>query len=154
MRFLYKIALGIILFQAFLIVITPFFPYTGIDENAKNITNDAEFTKYSNLDSPTGLLQILIDKGGIWGGLVGIIISVAGLGGALITKNYVFIGVGIFLGFLSSFFVMTTTFLMSLSMNLGNNSGVNSVVSVFSICLGLLCLFAVVDMFAPSGAVE
>lgn len=153
MRFLYKIVLGIILFQAFIVLLTPFFAGSYIGDNADNITGDTDYTQYEVNDAGD-LLGILWSFGGIWGGVVGSGIAGIALVTALVTKNYILIGVGLFLGFLSGFFVMTTSFLTGLNQSMGNSAEVNTVISIVSICLGLLCLFAVIDMFAPGRAAE
>ena len=153
MRFVYKITIGIILFQAFLILLTPFFSGSYAADNADNITGDSSYTQYEVNDA-SDLLGILWSSGGIWGGAVGTFVAGLGLITALVTKNYILIGVGLFLGFLSGFFVMTTSFLTSLNQSMGNSAEVNTVISIVSICLGLICLFSVVDMFAPGRAAE
>jgi len=145
--------LGIILFQAFIILLTPFFSGSYIGDNAGDITGDSDYTQYK-VNNAGDLLKILWDFGGIWGGVVTGSIAGLALVTALATKNYILIGVGLFLGFLSGFFVMTTSFLLSLNQSMGNSAEVNTVISIVSICLGLLCLFAVIDMFAPGRAAE
>jgi len=153
MRTIYKIVLGLLLFNGFLALFSPIFneavSTSAIDEGAINIT-DTNMTKYE-LKKPTDIMGIIFTGGmGVWAGAA---VAVVALGFALVTKNYIFIGVGLFVSIIVGLYVNMSVVLTTVG-NVADNIYVSGIITLVGIAIGLLVVFSVIDMFAPGAARE
>ena len=151
MRTVYKIVMGLMLFNAFLTVFTPFFN-TGLGDKAVDYTTDENATRYNPV-SPGSIMLAVFGFGNIhaWGAasIVSLIVLAGGIIVALATKNYVYIGVTLFVSIVIG---MYTSFSVAIS-GIGadvNNVYVTAIIAIVGLAIGLLVVFNVVDMFAPS----
>jgi len=150
-RVVYKILLGLFLFNAVFALTSPIFN-TGYGADAKGVDDsDVALFDISSMDAGSFLSYIFTH----WDLLTALgIISVAG--GVLLTfatKNLVFIGVGVFVGVLTGMYSMFLSFISQLGAA-QHSVYVTGIISIVSASIGILLLIAVVDMFAPSSATE
>ena len=150
MRVPYKYVLALLLFNAFFALFTPFFG-TGID-NAVSYDDD-DVQSYS-LNSPADFLTHMFSFGNAWEfttiALVTVFTTIAGFTAALATKNYVYIGVGLFVSIITAMYVRFSVILGSL--NTTGNTYVTALISIVGIAIGVMVMFNIVDMFSPSPA--
>jgi len=143
MRIQYVLLLGLILFQGVFTSFSTVFPYTAVSETIP----EGDYSEY-NVTQSGDFGGMLFDIFIHWG--VGGLIAIGGLGAAILTKNYVFIGVGLFIGILSTLYIETWRILSPI--NVTGNPLIGSVIALLAIAIGILTIFSLVDMFAPQGA--
>lgn len=156
MRTIYTLIMGLVLFNAFLVVFGPYFNISAI-ENAAIDVNDENMSVYdprNTGDQGYGvtLLTRVFSFGDTWSGLIGgVLISLIGIGVALATKNYIYIGVTLFLGLVVGTYIQMSSVIYSIGAGISDQYGiVQGILAATGIAIGLLIAFAVVDMFAPS----
>ena len=149
MRVVYKILLGLFLFNAVFALTSPIFN-TGYGADAKGIDDpDVAMFDISSINVET-FLDFIFDN---WmlittATLIGVAI---GVGGTLLTKNLAFIGVGLFVGVLTGMYSMFLSFISQLGAS-QNNVYVTGVIAIVSVGIGILVMYSVIDMFAPAPA--
>jgi len=150
MRFLHQILIGLIVFNAMLIMTTPFFPITYEGETpygAKNITADTNITQYQefNID----IWDLLFGEHGA-GGVLGLIVGGAvGAGIAWATKSPIPIGACAFGGFVSGMFLGTWSVLNKIT----QNGYINGLIGIIGIILGILIAITIIEsLMGQAGA--
>ena len=136
MKFVYFIILGLVIFNGCLIFTSSIFE-TSMDESA------TDYSSYQ-LKNPGDIINILTNNAsiGAWG-----ILTLAGIIAALALKNYIFIGVGIFLGLVTALYIGASSVLF----NISDNAYVHSIITLIGIVIGILVLYNVVEMFTGQG---
>ena len=151
MRTVYKIVMGLMLFNAFLTVYNPFFN-TGLADHAVDYTSDPSITRY-NPASPTDIMLAIFGFNNLhaWGAgsIVSLIVLAGGILVALATKNYVYIGVTLFISIVVGLYTQMSVAISGIGADI-SNIYVTAVITIVAIAIGLLLVFNVVDMFAPS----
>jgi len=136
MKFVYFIILGLVIFNACLILTSSIF----------NTSMDASATDYGSyqLKNPGDVVGILFNSNSItaWGviGLTGVLLAIG-------TKNYVFVAVAIFLGLVTALYIGASSVLF----NISDNAYVHSIITLIGIVIGILVLYNVVEMFTGQG---
>jgi len=145
MKFLYKVILGLLLFNSILLLFSGFFPTDTSQYNAINITEDADYNEYKI----TGDI-FKLDSYGIYLG-VGSVISFTLIGviAAYAFRSPVPVGAGLFSSLVSSLWISTSSVLSSL--NLTSNPIISGMISLIGICIGVLCFIAIIEMFSGTG---
>ncbi len=148
MRAIFKLMLGLMLFNA---VFTLYGPIFNVSETAQGVElDDPEITKYSIDKMDVGKFLTLIFSNGnalLATGLIGGVSILA----SVLTKNYVFIGVGIFIGVITGIYASFSSIISQLGMGVGQNSPyIMGIITIISIAIGLLAMFNIVDMMAPA----
>jgi len=145
MKFIYKITLGLLLFNSILLLFSGFFPTDTSQYNAINITEDADYNEYKI----TGDIFSL-DTSGVYLG-VGSVISFTLIGviAAWAFKSPVPVGAGLFSGFLTSLYVSSSSVLTGL--NLTSNPIISGVISLVGIGIGVLAFISIIEMFSGTG---
>ena len=154
MRVVYKIVLGLLLFNAFLTLFAPIFntaASTSYSENAVNYSS-TDMTNYTitNVSSMIGLIFNEANYGAL--GTASVIIAAAVIA-AFATKSYVLIGVGLFVSIVIGLYVKMSSIIANIG-NQTNNIYVTGIIVIVGIAIGVLIVFNVVDMFAPASARE
>lgn len=148
MRVPYKYVLGLLLFNVVFALTTPIFN-TGYGDNAVDI-NDPSVSQYNLANMNLGTFVGFIFANAFALMSAGIIVGLATFI-SIATKNYVYIGAGIFLGIVIGMYVGFIDLINTLVMGATqNNPYVMGLVSLLGIALGVVIMFNVVDMFAPS----
>ena len=147
------IIMGLVMFNAFLTVYAPFFSSSSLENEAVPL-DDSEMTDYviNKEQGAVSLLGKIFSFGDTWAGLIGgVLISLIGIGVALATKNYIYIGVTLFLGLVIGTYIQMSSVLYSIAGGINDEYGIiQSILVITGIAIGLLIAFNVVDMFAPS----
>ena len=150
MRVVYKIVLGLLLFNAFLTLFAPVFDAavnTGLSDDA---ASSEEIEAYK----PTGVSGIIgaifsAENLAAWGGSV--IVLAGGILVAIATKNYVYIGVALFVSIVIGLYIKMSSVISAIGLDHGNLY-VTGIISIVGIAIGLIVVFDVIDMFAPAPA--
>jgi len=166
MRFLYKLLLGLFLFNSFLTFFSPVFnaaTNTPLDEQAVDYTDPV----LAQFDPNEGILSmmkaIFVGNTDAWSSFLSIAafvgINTIAIVWALKNKNYVFIGVSLFVSIFISLYIKTSTVITFIGKqaDMGNTTGdllITSIIAIIGVAIGLLLIFSVVDMFAPASARE
>jgi hypothetical protein len=150
MRIVYKIALGLLLFNAFLTLFSPIFN-TAVSENA--IDYEAEDISQYEIKNAGDVMGIIFhsDNIGAWSAVA--IVTIAGIGVAFLTKNYVYIGVTLFVSIIVGLYVKMSSVIAGIGSTYGNIY-VTGLITIIGIAIGLIVIFNVIDMFAPASARE
>jgi len=150
MRVVYKIVLGLLLFNAFLALYSPIFN-TSLSDNTIDYES-SEMQKYKLDNESLDLVGIFLgeNSAGVWSS---VIITGAALLAALALKNYVLIGVGLFVAVVIGLYVEMSSTIANIG-NVADNIYVTGLIAIVGIAIGLLVVFSVIDMFAPASARE
>ena len=158
MRIQYKIVLGLFLFNAFLTLFTPIFSEavdTDIGGHAINYTE----SDLAQFDPKVGIADMMVamfvGKTDAWSSIA-TIVAFAGLNvivfaWCLINKNYVPIGVSLFVSIVISLYIRLSTVIAGINTSHGNYI-ISGIISIVGIAIGIIIMFSVVDMFAPASA--
>ena len=147
MRFIYKILIGLLIFNSMLCLLGVFFtvdnqlPSSGV--NAKNITGDATISgeSYGDVFNLGNLFSF--DKAG--GILFGLSLSV-GVFAAWIIKSPIPIGAGLFSGFILLLYTNTAGVLNTLTPS--GNWVITGLITLIGIIIAILAGFTIIDMFS------
>jgi len=154
MRMLYKIVLGLLLFNAFLTLFSPMFSAavdTGISENAIDYES-SEMTIYTITDAGDILDMIFAEENA--GALAGmVIIGTIAVAAAIFMKQYIIIGVGLFVSIVVGMYVKMSAVIANIG-SATNNVYVSGIITIIGIAIGVFIVFVVIDMFAPGSARE
>ena len=163
MRMVYKIVLGMLLFNAFITFYSPLFNAcvsTPLDDAAMGV-DDANISKYNPTGGIGNIMGIIFsaENFGAWGASA--VILAAGMVGAFVTKNYVYIGVALFVAIVIGLYIKMSAVISKIGTDYGaftiNGIEYNIILGLMTItgiAIGLLVVFSVVDMFAPASARE
>jgi len=148
MRVVYKIVLGLLLFNAFLTLFAPIFS-ASIDENAMDY--EAEDVSQYEIKGIGDIMRIIFheDNIGAWTGIV--VVSIAGIGAAILTKNYIYIGVTLFVSIVVGLYLKMSSVIATIGLQT-DNIYVSGIITIVGIAIGIIVVFSVVDMFAPATA--
>lgn len=144
MRFIYKVLIGLIIFNGVIIAFSSFFPDASESEHAIDVTGDSSISGYGTIDQ------------GLFGSMVADCIAVGGavfglnlLAGILTHQVGLFMGIGAFIAVLSALWSATNGVITSLI----DYPIVNSLVTIIIIVIGVIAVFSVVEMLnAQRGA--
>jgi len=143
LRFVYIVLLGMIIFNGVLISFAQFFPdqTIGLNESATDVDN--EYAKYKGIDSIDQIVYDLIMDGFIFG-IVGAIT-------AILTRNPVFIGVGLFVGIFVSLWGNISQPIVS-ALSYSDIGG--EIYQIFLLVFGIVILLSAVEIFSGQTGVE
>jgi len=147
MRVAYKIVLGLLLFNGFLTLFAPIFNAASgpsIEENVEDIS----IYKIDDVGDVMGLI-FHSDNIGAWSAVA--IITIAGIGVAFLTKNYVYIGVTLFVSIVTGLYIKMSSVIVNIGSDTGNVY-VTGIIAIVGIAIGFIVMFDVIDMFAPAPA--
>lgn len=166
MRIQYKILLGLFLFNAFLAFFSPVFnaaTNNPLDGQAVGYT-DSDLAQFDPNEGIVSMMTaIFVGNTDSWSSFIGVAafigINVITFAWALINKNYVFIGVSLFVSLFISLYIKTFAVisLIGKEADMPNTTGdllITSIIGIIGVAIGLILVFSVVDMFAPASARE
>ena len=141
MRFIYKLLIGLIIFNSMLLLFAGFFPVetTTISESATNITSDSDFTSYQNIGSASTIGNMILTGGGVFAGAVVL--------GILTQQLSIFIGAGSFIGLITALWVGASGVIVPI-LQMADNWIVLAMYSLITVIIGIVAVIAVVEMFA------
>ena len=140
MRFIYKLLIGLLIFNSMLLLFAPFFPVgtTTLSESATNITSDSEFTSYQNIGSANMIGNMIITGGGVFAGAIVL--------GLLTQQLGLFIGAGSFIALIAALWRGASGVIVPI-LQIANNWIVMAMYSLITIIIGIVAVIAVVEMF-------
>jgi hypothetical protein len=144
MRFIYVILIGLIVFNGLLIVFTPLFPGNTYSDSAIDVED--ELSGYEDFSG--SLLSTLI--GNAWAVGIGIF-TFTTIIGALTGHLGLFMGVGAFVSVVCGLWYTTMGVIGSIT---AEYEIVSSIVSIITICIGVIFVFSVVELFTGQKAVN
>ena len=133
MKFIYYVLLGLVAFNAMLVLFAGFFP--NVQVNPVDVTVNATFSPYSGLTSWNGIYSVVAAGAGVFG--VSLII------GALTKNLALWTGIGAFMSFIVGLWTATTE-VMS---NITNYPLVHDLYIVVCILIGIVATASVIEMF-------
>lgn len=140
MRFIYKLLIGLLIFNSMLLLFAPFFPApaTTPSESAVNITSDSDFTSYQNIGSANMIGNMILTGGGVFAGAIVL--------GLLTRQLGLFIGAGSFIALISGLWVGASGVIVPI-LQMANNWIILAMYSLINIIIGIIAVIAVVEMF-------
>ena len=164
MRMVYKIVLGLLLFNAFLTFFAPVFNTAtsrGFNESNSMGLDNNELSKYEPKEGSGYMMELIFGdpddddytSDAAWSAFG--FISVCAIGAALFMKNYVVVGVGLFVAIVTGLYIKTSAVIAAIGLqaDMGNTTGnllVTSIITIVGIAIGVIVMFNVIDMFAPA----
>lgn len=149
MRFVVRILLGLIVFNAILIMTTPFFPIAYEGETpyeAVNVTSDEEYSQYGDFN--IDFWGILFGGGGLGFAAMGVSL-IGGTAWTLYSKDLKPLGIATFAGLITTLFITASSVLYNLSQNVY----VLGLISLIGIIIGILIAFTMAEsMMGQMGA--
>lgn len=143
MKFLYKIVLGLMLFNSILLLFSGFFPTDTDQYDAINITGDSDYQDYKITG---GFFSFGLDSITLGAGAFAVFFSF-GLLASWAMKSPVPIGAGLFSGLIAGLYVGPAVVIY----NLTDNIIVTGIIGIISIAIGVLAFIAIIEMFSGTG---
>jgi len=151
MRFIYTLLLGLIIFQAMIIIVSPFFPSTTYESQTTNIS---ELEKYGNLSSSEEFLEdtfrfSLTDpsQSGQAFGTAAAIFLVSLSAGVLSRNLPIFLGIGGLVSLLTGLWRLTSSFLFSIT----NYPYVRELFTLITIATGIVLVITIIETLTGQG---
>lgn len=139
MRFLYKILLGVILFNACLILFAPIFPLSIEGDKAVDVTEELE--GYGEFSNPADLFGIVDIGAGLTVFGVAIIIG-------YVTKNLpMFIGIGAFMSIFTSLWLVAGDVMVEIT----RYDYVGELFTIVTLCLGIIAVITMGEILTGGG---
>ena len=148
MRNIFKLMLGLLLFNTVFTLYAPIFNTgTGTEGISADNTQASQYN-LADMNIGTFLNMIFLNANAL--AVTGIVSGIA-LTAAIISKNYVYLGVGIFIGIITSMYTTFSGIISQLGTEAtGGNIYVVGIITIIGIAIGVLAMFNIVDMFAPA----
>lgn len=143
MRFLVKLILGMILFNAFIVIFAQFIPNESLTPNAKNITDDYGGYKAQNMGS--AILNVLNPLNNPDSSAIFILLmATGGLAGVLSGRNTpLYLGIALVLGLIIYIFNGTIKIFI---METESYPVVSALLSVMLIIIGIIAILSIGDV--------
>jgi len=146
-----------LIFNAVLIYLSPTFSIQNVapSENSSAVDISTEYGHISpDITNPFVLLfGSGVGVSGLFSGL-GVFISgllaIGGVGALILLKNYILAGALFFSAFLVFLFNATKNVITVIT-NSSGNLIVDSIFTLITICISIIAVFVIIDMFAPGG---
>jgi hypothetical protein len=145
MRFLYKMLIGLILFNSMLMTFSYFFPMSNIESKAHNITGDPTYTSYGNME--TGIFKNMYMSALASGGVIflGSILI-----GAFTGSFNLWVGIGAVVSIFVGLWNMSWGVIKGLT---DSYPVVKDLVFIMSIIIGILAVMSIAEILtAQRGA--
>lgn len=142
MRFIFKVLLGFVIFNAMLIILASYFPELTSSVNAKDVTND--LSAYSNIGQLIG--NILTVSGGTFLAAIAI-----GAGLSRTVNNFPtgsYIGASFIISIILGLWSAVTTPLISLTKSY---TILDQWYNLFTICFGIVAIISISEIFTGKG---
>lgn len=153
MKMIWTILLGMIIFQSLFVSFAPFFASPGSTEGLEEISSSTEGYENMTLSDPAGLLGGIVGFGsGLFGQLAGWLIAgltIVGVVGLILLKNFTAAGMVIFIGFTTWLYGKTAGLFIHLNNQLGGSPFIIALIGLFGVILAALVIIAVINMLSP-----
>lgn len=143
MRFIYKVLIGLIVFNSMLVFLAGFFSINNVNppesSSAINVTSDTTYTGYKIAGE---ILSIDLTTVSI----MGVSITIGAIA-SILMKSPVPVGASLFSGFLALLYVKSAIVIDTI-VGAQNNWILTGIISLVAILIGILATFTIVEMFA------
>ena len=144
MRFIYTLLLGLIIFQAMIIIVSPFFPSTTYESQTANMS---ELEEYGDLSS-SKFLEVMFQEGvGQAFETAGAVFGIALIGGILTRNLPLFLGIGGLVSLLTGLWRLTSSFLFSIT----NYPYVRELFTLITIATGIVLVITIIETLTGQG---
>jgi len=148
MKFFVKLIIGMVLFNAFVLFLTPFFPtHTTISGNAADVTNQVNISKYGAQNNLVSVITnifldptVLIVFTSIFG--IGALVSLVLSGSHNVPLS---IGISIFVAFVASLYMGTIKVFNSLC---EGYPMIYTLLGIITLVIGIYFVFSISEMFS------
>ena len=144
MRFIYKVVLGIMIFNAVLILLAGYFPTSDTIGTPEDITGDSDYTKYK-----LGGTQTIFTFDVVTVTVMGVSIGL-GILGALAIRSTIPLAAGLVGGLVSTLYLGPATILMEIT----QNTIVVGIITLLGILLGIMVGFIVLEWLANQAGAD
>ena len=152
MRFIYKLLIGLILFQGLTVLFTAsyagvsIFPATGYDPSTINVTE--QYGGYTLDRGPIALMGMIFPASALAAmGAIGATSLILGL----LAKSIVPLGAGAFVAIITGLYIGASGILFNIDPT--NNPIISGLITIVGIVIGIIVVFSVAEMFVgQSGA--
>jgi len=148
MRMIVVLLLGMVIFNAMLLLTKDFFPVgEDVDFGAQDVSEQGKFREYQSIDSGF-ITDLLLTSGSIFG----LTIIGAGVGARLIANfpTGQFIGASAVISIVTGLWAGISNPFESIASSFGLQSWYN----IFMIVIGIIAVLSVVEIFTPKGDVQ
>jgi len=147
MRFIFKLALGMIIFNSMIILLADFFPNAD-SGSAKDVTADEDISVYQGLSK-----SVIVDAILSFVGIFGASVLFSGLAAKLLNLT---IPLGPFLGagIVISLFLTLWTGYTSILLNISEDLGLANWYYMFMILFGVILMLSVAEIFTGKGDID
>lgn len=153
MRFIYKILLGLVIFNAMLVLLVSLFP-TATPVEALDVETDPTISGYENVEDMESLvLGMFANTTTLM--IIGAVVAASGVIGFVFGggKNVpIAIGVGIFIAIISSLWYSTSAVIMNIDPT--DSPIITGIITIITICIGIILVFTVAEFFAGQSGVD
>ena len=153
MKMIWTILIGMIVFQSLFVSFAPFFTSPGSTEGLEEISTSTEGYENMSLSNAGNLLGEIVGFGsGLFGQLAGWLIAgltIVGVVGLILLKNFTAAGMVIFIGFITWLYGKTAGLFMHLNNQLGGSLFVTGLIGLFGVILAMLVIIAVINVLSP-----
>ena len=149
-RFIYTVLLGMIIFNAMLLFLSDYFTVSEVGSGAVNVTTELSGLSPGTVNPMVFLFGNEVNAGGIIATIFGSIAALAGIVIMIATKHFVVAGALFFSAFVVFLFNGTKNIIFTLT-NMSGNWIIEGMYTLITICIGVIMIFVIIDMFAPGG---
>jgi len=150
MRFVTQVLIGLIVFNAMLILTAPFFPTTYVEETpygAVNITSDTNYSQYGEFS--IDFWGILFGSGGLGFATMGTSL-VLGVLWTAYSKDLKPLGIATFAGLVTTLFITAASVLYSISQNVY----IQGLIAIIGVIIGILIAFTMAEAMMGQTGVD
>jgi hypothetical protein len=145
MRLIFKILLGLIIFNALLVMTSNVFTYESTGVSGENITGGTTYTSFKNMSLGEVFLNFIIISGGVFG--ITLVVSFFGSNAPLGQM----IGAGSVIAIITGLWGSLTQPFQSLT---AGDPYVSQIYNLFIICVGIVAVMSVIEIFTGKGDVD
>ena len=151
MRFIYKLLLGLIIFNGMLVLLASMFPV--YQPGAVDVTGDTDYAKFSSLSNPNMLWNMIIVGGAATlSTLVGVTVFGWFSRGISINALQV-VGIASFIGAVTGLWFGVSQVFTAIS-SFADNQYFTGFYAIITICIGIIVAWSVIEMFIGQTGVD
>lgn len=148
MKFVIRIMIGMVIFNAVLLLFAGYFPSSTYQDSATDVVS--EYSDYDSGVSFDSLVVGIFTNAQSWAVFI-VLLAVGGLGGVLTGRNMpLYLGIAVVIGLCSMLYLGTIQIFVAVT----RFPIVSGIFSLFTLVLGILILFSVVSMLTGRQDIE
>lgn len=144
MRFIYKVVLGLMIFNSVLLLLAGYFPTSGSIGKPVDVTGDSDYTKYK-----IGGTQSLFTFGGTSAAIMGFSLGLGVISMWLVKSTIPLAACGVG-GVVTALYVGPAAVLLQIT----QNAIVTGIISLIGVLLGIMVGFMIIEWFANQQGID